>query len=342
MSTSELSARLRAMTEKEAPKMEVKRSAGQEILASDAWKAFKSGDARRFGTTLKADFILGRTEAEAQTWHTETLPGIQSDVQEAEQHILDLMSVYSVNTPWVRYRRLTGYTRAAAVVPEKGKKPRAELTVGEGEATTYTIATGFDLTNQEIRDDADLVRLVDGLLRMDLREKLAALALKGSGSGEPLGIMNDPDIQTYNGASDKDILLAVRKAKDLLRRNTAPGSPTLLVSVEDAYKIDTMQLTNNGYLYAGSPYGTGQVPGIWGLPIVVSSEMEEGTALLAKFQAFDMRIREGIKVEAFEQHADYAEKNLVYVRAECDAGSMFRFPKAAVKLTLPANAAVGG
>lgn len=344
MSASELSARLAALTEKEAPMAETKKSVGAQVVTSDAWKAFVAGDTDRM--SLKAadgaadsSWSLGRDTAVAKPWITETLPGIQVEdqAQEAEQHVVDLMNVYNVSTPYVRYRRLATYTRAAAVVAERGKKPRAQLTVADGAAETHTIATGIDLTRQEIRDDAALVQLVDGLLRMDLREKVASLALSGSGTNEPQGILTDTDIQTYDGSSDKDILLAVRKAKDLLRRVQGVGTPTLLVSVEDAYKIDTMQLTSNGYLYAGSPYGTGAVPGIWGLPIVVDGNLTEGTALLARFKSFDLRVREGVTVTAFEQHSDYAEHNMVYVRAEMDCGTMFRMPKNAVKITLPAG-----
>lgn len=335
MSASELSARLAAMT---TPKEEIVedttlKSIGQQVVASTAWKDFLAGKTDR---AVMKDFILGRTEADAKPWITETLPGIQNEVLEDEQHVVDLMNVYNVSTPYVRYRRLTGYTRAAAVVPEKGKKPRAELTVGDGAAETYTIATGFDMTRQEMRDDAALVNLVDGLLRMDLREKVAALALNGTGTDEPQGILTDPDIQSYNGSGDADILIAVRKAKDLLRRVQGPGTPTLLLSVEDAFTLDTIRLTSGGFLYSGAPYGPGQVPTVWGIPVVVDGNLNQGTALLAKFGAFDLRVREGVTVTAFEQHSDYAEKNLIYVRAEMDCGTMYRFPKCAVKVTLPA------
>lgn len=364
MSTSELSARLAALTKKEEAPMAVSRkTVGQSIASSEAWKAFVSGRTDRFSLTLKDDepgagaggadagagdaaadtpvpahadaasWVLGRTEAAAATWNTETLPGIQNEVLEAEQHIVDLMNVYNVSTPWVRYRRLTGYTRGAAVVAEKGQKPRASLTVGSGEATTYTIATGFDLTRQEIRDDSALVNLVDGLLRMDLREKVAALCLSGTGTNEPLGVLTDPDIQTYAAASGEDIMTSVRAARDKLRRVQGIGTPTLLVSVEDAFKIDTTQLTSNAYMYAGSPYGVGAVQTLWGIPVVVDGNLSEGTALLGRFKNFDLRMREGVTVTAFEQHADYAEHNMVYVRAELDCGTMHRLPKNAVKIT---------
>ena len=360
MSTSELSQRLAALTaKKEAPKMvSRKQSIGRAVAKSAGYAAFKRGATSGFSFTFKDEegagegagegtgetpaagseetpaavdghaaslsWLLGRTESGVEPWATQILPGIQNEVLEDEQRIIALMNTYAVSTPWVKYRRLTEYTRGAAVVPEKGKKPSSSLELDEGEATTHTVAVTFNLTNQEIRDDAALVNLVDGLLRMDLREKLSKLALSGTGSGEPLGLLSDPDM-----------VVAVRKARDLLRRDIAPGSPTLALSVEDAQALDLMRLTSNAYMYAGAPYGPGNVPTLWGLPIVVTSELTQGTALLAKFGAFDVRVREGIKVEAFEQHADYATHNLTLVRAEMDAGTMHRFPKAAVSITLP-------
>lgn len=347
MSTSELSARVAALaTTKETPTMTTRKTLGRRIVESDTFGAFKAAD---YGTRMSfksetaeaepteetgTEYILGRTESGVQPWATLQLPGIIDHSEDAETTILDLVTTGTTANSWLEYRVLDAYNRAAAVVPEKGTKPRGSVELSKGEAAAYEIATGIDLTNQEIRDDATLVRLIDGLLRLDLREKLADLVLNGSGSGEPRGILNTPGLQS--ASAKEDILTTLRAAKDLFRRHKAPGSVSVLLSVEDAYKLDTTKTANEGYLYSGAPFGQGSVPTAWGMPIVVSSELPGGTALVGKFGAFDLLVREGVTVEAFPQHADYAERNLVYVRAECSAMTVQRWPSAIAKVTLPA------
>lgn len=331
---------------------QTRKSLGRRIIESDAFKAFKSADystrmafksevgdpapSEVTGEETGTEYIFGRDESGVQPWATLQLPGIVDHTEDAETTILDLVTTGTTANSWLEYRILDAYNRAAAVVPEKGVKPRATISTDKGEAAAYEVATGIDLTNQEIRDDATLVRLIDGLLRLDLREKLADLVLNGTGSGEPRGILNTPGIQTAVTPKE-DILTTLRAAKDLFRRHKAPGSVSVLLSVEDAYKLDTTKLSNEGYLYSGAPFGQGSVPTAWGMPIVVSSELSEGTALVGKFGAFDLLIRKGVTVEAFPQHADYAERNLVYVRAECSAMTVQRWPSAIAEVTLPSG-----
>ena len=75
-----------------------------------------------------------------------------------------------------------------------------------------------------------------------------------------------------------------------------------------------MKDSNGNYIFGG-PANTG-VQTLWGRPRVVSEKIDKGTVLLGDFKQVAFLDRDGISVQAFNQHEDFARRNLVYVRAE--------------------------
>ena len=67
---------------------------------------------------------------------------------------------------------------------------------------------------------------------------------------------------------------------------------------------------------------TGALDSIWGKPVVVTTAIGAGTALVGAFsQAAQLFTRGGVTVEASNSHASYFEANLVKIRAEERLGS---------------------
>ena len=52
----------------------------------------------------------------------------------------------------------------------------------------------------------------------------------------------------------------------------------------------------------------------------MQAALTKGQALMGDFKQVQLLDREGLAVTAFNQHADFAARNLVYVRAELRAG----------------------
>ena len=71
--------------------------------------------------------------------------------------------------------------------------------------------------------------------------------------------------------------------------------------------------------YGNGPFGIGPST-LWGVPVATSEKITKGQALLGDFKQVQLLDREGLSVTAFNQHKDYAQRNLVYVRAELRAG----------------------
>jgi HK97 family phage major capsid protein len=72
-----------------------------------------------------------------------------------------------------------------------------------------------------------------------------------------------------------------------------------------------------GTYLSGTPTMMAPALGIWGLRLVVSSVMTEGTAVVGAFRRAGMLFRKGgLRLEASNSHADFFTRNLAAIRAE--------------------------
>ncbi|WP_237564198.1 phage major capsid protein [Actinomyces sp. 432] len=143
--------------------------------------------------------------------------------------------------------------------------------------------------------------------------------LNGTGTGEPTGILATSGVQEVNpdGADTMGLVKAVRRAKGRVQR-VGGVTTAVLLNPEDQEEIDLLQDTT-GRFYGQGPFGTG--PGtLWGVPVIASEKIPAGQALVGDFKQVQLLDREGLAVTAFNQHKDFAQRNLVYVRAELRAG----------------------
>src|SRR5690606_19542873 len=98
----------------------------------------------------------------------------------------------------------------------------------------------------------------------------------------------------------------------------------VLVSPEDDEEIDLMQ-DENGRFYGAGPFSMGP-SSLWGRPRVVSELLDPGQFILGDFKQIALLDREGLSVLAFNQHKDYAQRNLTYVRGELRAAQVIWKP----------------
>lgn len=208
---------------------------------------------------------------------------------------------------------------AEATSPDNGLKPTSDFQTQLATAKAYTYADGYTVTNQMLADAPAFATFMNAQLAYNLDSVIEDKLLNGTGnSGEPVGILNTTGVQEVqaSGAEAMQLIEAVRKAKTKLRNYRAIPQAVLL-NPEDAEKIDLLRDANERF-YGNGPFGMG--PGtLWAMPIVESELIEVGTALLGDFNQVALLDREGLSVTAFNQHKDYAQRNLVYVRAELRA-----------------------
>ena len=124
--------------------------------------------------------------------------------------------------------------------------------------------------------------------------------------------------KTYTaGADAMDLAKAVRGGRTKIT-NVGGVATAVILHPEDVEALDLMQDADKRF-YGLGPWGIGPRP-LWGAPVVESSKITKGQALMGDFNQVQLLDREGLSVVAFNQHKDFAARNRVYVRAELRAG----------------------
>lgn len=252
-----------------------------------------------------------------------------------ELTLMDLISKGRIDSNSLQYVQVVSITRNAALQPENTGtdpsatpgpgvvpdtlKPISEMTTKLETANVFGYADGYEVTTQLLSDASAFATFMDGELRYSIRNVQENYLLNGSGTnGEPRGILNTTGLQglTYDGSGSQPIRNLVEKVRTGIRKvQEADGQTTaILLHPEDNEAIDLMKDANGNYIFGGP--GSVGAQTLWGRPRVVSEKIDKGTVLMGDFRQVAYLDRDGISIEAFNQHKDFAQRNLVYVRAE--------------------------
>lgn len=148
---------------------------------------------------------------------------------------------------------------------------------------------------------------------------------------------NTSGIGTGNKMTPDGIL----KAKMTVWKNSGFRPDALLINPDDLYNI-MIRKDNNGQYYGGGfvtgAYGNGDVveePKIWGLNVIPSASVAQGTCFVGAFKAGGSIVRndEGLRVEFANQNEDDFIKNMITVRIEERLVLAVRRPACFVKIT---------
>lgn len=237
--------------------------------------------------------------------------------------LLDLVSRGTARGDF-EYVQVTKVTNNADIVAEAtsesdGLKPTSDFQTQLADAKAHTYADGFVVTNNLLSDDKAMASFMNTQLGYNLDEVIEDKLLNGTGgSGQPRGILHTTGVQELQaaGAEAMQLIEAVRKAKTKLHKVRARPQ-AVLVNPEDNEKIDLLRDGNERF-YGNGPFGAGPNT-LWAMPIVESELVDVGTMLLGDFLQVALLDRDGLSVTAFNQHKDFAQRNLVYVRAELRA-----------------------
>lgn len=251
-------------------------------------------------------------------------------VDQVQRPNLTLLDVVSRGTAAgnFEYVQVTAVTRNAKIVPEATSatddaalKPVSDLTTTLADAKAYTYADGYDVTNQLLADAPAFASYMDNELRYSLDSVVEDTLLNGSGTnGVPKGILNTTGVQEQEYATadgPMGFVKAVRRAIGKVSRLQGGNVAAILLNPEDDEAIDLLQDANERF-YGQGPFGTGPQT-LWGRPRVLSEAIPAGEFLLGDFRQVALLDREGLSVQAFNQHKDYAQRNMTYVRAELRA-----------------------
>lgn len=320
------------------------KSVGARFVKSAAYQNFRKAHPSGIGNdtpiSIKAEKIGGGMFAKADPAPLGTAGAgnaaavrtgeVDDLVYRPERRLLDLITRGTTNLPWFQYRQIVSKTNNATIVAEaktttgadakSGLKPLSTLTTKTADAKAFTYADGMEVTNQELSDDGIMTSLIDSTLTENLEIYTEHILLNGAGTAdEPAGLFNVTGV--LQQAFVKDAPTTVRKAITKLRNNGAQIRGVLL-NPEDDESWDLLQDLQNRYLGAG-PFAAGQASA-WGYERINSQSIPVGQAVAGDFSTIHLLQLEALSVLAFNQHKDYAQRNLTYVRAEERAVQLFR------------------
>lgn len=233
----------------------------------------------------------------------------------------DVMTVQSTSSGAIEYVEETGFTNAAAPVIEAALKPESDLTYELRTANVKTIAHTITASNQVLSDANQLRGMIDQRMGYGVKLSEEAQILYGSGAGENLqGVLTNANRQIYShnvsDASDPGVqkIRGLRHAMTLVRLSNYPVEG-VVVHPSDWEDIELASDSNGRFIILG--WGDGAQMRFFRVPVVDSTAINPGEAAVGAFKlALTLYDREQSNIRVFEQHVDYAQRNLVLIRGE--------------------------
>jgi len=257
--------------------------------------------------------------------------------------IRQLVAVIPTSSDAVEFPRETSRTSAAAPVAEataltgtSGTKPEGGLTFELVEVPVRTIAVWAPATRRIVQDAPFLRQYIDDYLTHDLGQELEDQILSGDGLGQNFtGILNDPNIGDAGApGAGESALDQVRKARRLVVVNGRTIPTAVLLHPGDAEAIDLLKVNAEANHFVNPPFGPSTQRVLWGMTVIETDALPEGTGLVGDFRKAVLFDREQVAINVGTVGDDFI-RNIVRVLAEMRAGFVVARPQAFATFTIP-------
>ena len=317
-------------------------SAGNLSVFQDIRMANKGDSAAR--ERLIAGFSGLNAEGKAMTEGTDAQggylvrPQVERQIVQAKEldNVLrGLCSKLNVTTNSIQLDQI-GLTTSAGWVAELAQKPESTgMTLATVTASVFTAAGLATISNQLL---ADSNPAVDGLVTADLAKRLTALEeaafIAGTGTGQPLGILNTPGLGA-TALTATDVLSLLDSILDAIANvETNHGAPTAILMHPRTWTRILKSRDAQGAFYIDPTGGVqdprtgvrGPVKSLWGYPVVTSNRVptnlgtgtNESRVIVGDFREALILDRQGITVD--ESSHVYFTTNQTVFRAEMRVG----------------------
>lgn len=255
--------------------------------------------------------------------------------RESDNILRGLCSKLDVTTNAIQLDQL-GLTTTAGWVAELATKPESTgMTLATVTASVFTAAGLATVSNQLL---ADSNPAIDGLVTSDLAKRLVALEeaafIAGTGTGQPLGILNTPGIGA-TALTAADVLSLLDAILDAVAAvETKHGAPTAILMHPRTWTRILRSRDAQGAFYIDPTGGVqdprtglrGPAKSLWGYPVVMSNRIptnlgvgtNESRVVVGDFRECLILDRQGITVD--ESAHVYFTTNQTVFRAEQRVG----------------------
>lgn len=283
------------------------------------------------GTKATIDSTTGQIATQREPGYRNYLP------VDEPLSFLDIITTGTTDQAYSEYAQVVAENDNAAIVAEGALKPLSDVETAKQESKAYTYADGFDITNQTLADDGALAAFMESRIRRHVLGVVEQKVFNGTGAGtEPEGIMNTTG--TLAQAFSTDVVTTLARSLEKFEANNGNvDAQAIVMNSTDVWDLRLLREDGaTGPYLLGNPLQQGPIPTPWGVPIIRSNKLAAGTALVGRFDSVHFLQLEALNVLAFNQHKDYAQRNMVYVRAELRGRQLFYAPREVVVADLTA------
>lgn len=317
-------------------------SLGRQWIESPAMDYFRQGLHRRGGAAwaspaieLMAATITSDVASGGALVSTQEVPGI-IPIPSTPTRVADLFAQGTTTAGSISYLIETAATNAAAAVAETAAKPESTLTFDARTEALAKVATWIPVSEEMLADVDQMESYINARLSIFVALKMDEQILSGSGvAPNMLGILNTPGLSgpITAGATEKNADAVFRAALTVMTASfLVPDG--IVLNPADWAGVVLMKNTAGDYIAPGAPYAAMPTPSLWGVRVVTTPAITQGTGLVGAFQqGGQVWFRGGITVQASNSHADYFVKNIVAIRAEQRALLTTYRPTAFAKVT---------
>lgn len=316
------------------------KSMGAQFVESEAFQSYKSGSTNKARLEMK-NTIIGEGGSPQDPTNDivplQTMPGIVGGAFR-QLRVRDILNTGVATGNTVHYTRELTFTNNAAETAEAAQKPETVLTFEGVDTPVRTIAHFLKVSKQVLDDAPALQSYIDRRLRYGVEIRMEQQIINGNGTSPNLsGMLDTGNFTSLTAASGDTDFDFANKAKYKVIESDYMAD-YYLINPADWGVMERIKTTDGEYIGSTSAIGylqNGLVPTLWGLPVIASNSVPQGTLIAAARDASMFWQRQGTTVEIFDQNEDDVEKNLLTVRAEArGAFTVFR-PAAIVAGTLP-------
>lgn len=301
------------------------RSVGEFVTTSQAYRDFCKGSGRR-ALEIEVPFGFSRTTGDPATTtgltSIDKQPGIVLLGQQPPR-IAELMTQTPTNNTTIRYISENSLTNAATAVAENGAIPEATWDLVETDAAVRKISVLGRVTDEFFQDYDATRDYINNRLAYMVAIKEDNHLLNGTGNTNQIkGLLNFTGIQTQAQGTDT-ALDALYKGINNVRTIGFFEPDAIVLHPNDLQNFRLMK-DKNGQYYFGGPftgsYGQPGSPGfvlfIWGLPVVWTTSIAQGTALVGAFRMGAQIFRKlGLTIETTNSDASDFANNRIAIRA---------------------------
>lgn len=316
------------------------KSMGAQFVESEAFQSYKSGSTNKARLEMK-NTIIGEGGSPQDPTNDivplQTMPGIVGGAFR-QLRVRDILNTGVATGNTVHYTRELTFTNNAAETAEAAQKPETVLTFEGVDTPVRTIAHFLKVSKQVLDDAPALQSYIDRRLRYGVEIRMEQQIINGNGTSPNLsGMLDSGNFTSLTAASGDTDFDFANKAKYKVIESDYMAD-YYLINPADWGVMERIKTTDGEYIGSTSAIGylqNGLVPTLWGLPVIASNSVPQGTLIAGARDASMFWQRQGTTVEIFDQNEDDVEKNLLTVRAEArGAFTVFR-PAAIVAGSLP-------